>query len=350
MSDTNIINPPTGPITPLPDTTTPQTTPQGTKQTPPTTPKTTDGDLDGTNKQPLTLTAPNLSHTPSTESEIQNALDSLERKSPEVLKAVSEALAAMVALNPSLGGKFNISVLEGLIESVINGAKDNKGAPFNALYAYLSEGLDEILAAMPENQNLKVLGESVRNILDLLKKPDSAETRKAITAELANLAKLAGGEDKFAAAMAAALYNVLSVTSEADMLGDKLTNILRNINTFIPNLIGLAAATVASQKAVTAALSGLLAILSASIQQEVAIRMQTTEEELKSQETLRQKESEHKRTMKADALKETEFEQTQFISSSAVVSALSQGGDEGYRIINALILKLQANSVPRSPV
>lgn len=314
-------------------------------------------DLAGVKESVVPLATPNLS-TPATNAEVQAALAKLEGTAPEIQQAVSQCIQNMQILSQNQAGNvLNAKTLDGLVNSVITAAKENRTAPFYELHAYLSDGVDDMIRATPENAQLKIIGESAHALLDLLQKPgDSRDMAKTIAGHLEKLADAslcaanASAEEKFAAAFAATLHNVLSVAAEANLLGDAQKQILADLAAKLPQLAKLQDAAAFSANALAIANTGLLMIMANQVQAELNNRIELVEAEAELAETLKKKEAASRRTKEEITEGQIETNRVPTESSSVFVSALGKSGDEGFRMINDLILKHQANSASRGPV
>lgn len=326
---------------------------------------TTASDLDGVTKKtapqeppkPIaTVIAPAFASA-STMTEVENALAKLEGKSTEVQNAVAQAAAALGMLNAQAGSTFSVQILKGLTESLVGAAKNDVGVPFDKLYTQMGKGLDELLRAAPENVPLKIAAGSARTIMDILETPGGAHNQKAqLEAAFRDLqgltlvAQNATEDQKYAAALAATMYNVLSLASEAAVLGDKLTSLLPPLVQSMPFLLKLPDAVASSGNATNAAVLGLMMLVAAQVQQEITNRLESMEAESRLAQELLNKQLSELRARDADAKRDAEVKDSAVASASAFVSALAQCGDEGLRMVNELMLKRQADSHPRAPV
>lgn len=305
-------------------------------------------------KSPGVITSPALT-APATEQEVLAALDKLAAKTPDVQKAVAEAAAALGALGMLTGNLFAANTLDGLVASVVNAARNNLGAPFSALYAELGKGLDELLAQQPENAPLKTAADSAKTIMDLLESGKAQENAESLAAALNQLAALAVTPEKATdaqkavAALASTLHTVLSITSEAAALGDKLTELLARIGVQFPLLKYLPDAVAASGKMTSDAVLGLTMLIAAKVQQELAVLMETRDDDFrKVQESLNRRQD-ILRTLESDLERSSLLKESQ-AASAAVFGAFSQCGDAALQSLNALILARQVNATPRNPV
>lgn len=332
------------------------------EQTKPESPQgATEQDLEGVaapppQPKPIAALAVPVYASASTQAEVAAALEKVEGKAPDVQKAVAEAAAALGAVNAQIGKNFADNILGGLVSSVINAAKNDLGGPFGSLYARLEGGLEEALRVAPENAPLKLAAESARTIMDILEKPGAhgrtEELEKALAdlAAMALIAEDAADEEKLAAAAAATLHNVLGIASEAAALGDKLTELLREIKTTFPLLHIVPDAVAASGAMTNKAVLGLAMIVTAKVRQELAALQESRDDESRRAQELREKKLNIHQMLVRDKERAAELDGGQAASSSAFVNALSQCGDAGLEMINALILQRQVDSVPRTPV
>jgi hypothetical protein len=322
--------------------------------------------------KPLTSLIPPAFSNAATESEVLAALDKVQAKSPEVQKAVAEAMSALVAVAGQSGNIFGAATLDGLVKSIVASGKEGGSSAFDKLYDQLSAGIAGLVAANQDNpealKTITTVQAAAESVIQLMQKgnSDEAEAKKAIDAALAKLATLAeipveGATDaqKLGAALAAALYNTLSVAAEADALGDTMS-ILKWSFKDTPFLMRLPDALATVGNATNQAIMALNMLLSAQIMQEVSARNNEKDQEFqanKAQEDLRKQlykmdakqASEIKDIMGAESESEDALATGKLMSSSAFIAALGQCGDVAADIINKLIMQHQIDSVPRNP-
>ena len=334
-----------------------------------------------------------------TETELRAALDKLQGKSPEIQKAISEAAAAFAA-NTQLTQAFNAQVYAGLMNDVISAAKNNLGVPFANLYASVQASLEAAKAmAGDNNPALLAICDTAAKIVDLLNEPggaaknadkvavllaelgtqsaksssdadkvvanaqqalDAAKAAYAKDGSEANAAKIKAAEANLADAQKTAgalreaaglgilLGNVLGLTFEAAKLGEALTEVLNRLSVIIfqknaPDSLAF------SEKVTGAALSGLLMLLAAQVREEAAKRMEQAEKELQAMQELRDRDKELKKLLSDQAKSANETKENTLTASSALVSILASGTDEGWRLLNDILAQRGAGKQSAHP-
>ncbi len=340
------------------------------------------------------IAASSILPSPSlTESELQAALEKLQGKAPDIQKAVSDAAAAFAA-NSQMTQAFNAGVYTGLLNDVIAAAKSNSGAAFTNLYESVEKSLAAARAAAGGNASLLSVCDTAAKIVDLLQQPGGAvknadkvaallkqldtdcagltdKANKGVAsaqAELeaakaayaadktdANAAKIKTAEANLAAAeksaadlraaagLAAMLGNVLGLSFEAAKLGDALTQILNRLSHILFQQ-ALPDAAAFSGKVTGAAVFSLLMLLAAQVKEEVMKRVEQADEETRSMEELRDKDKDIKKLLQNKIKDENESKENILTASSALVSVLAQGTDDGWRLLNDILSQRGAGS------
>ena len=331
-----------------------------------------------------------------TESELRDALDKLQGKSPDIQKAISEAAAAFAA-NTQLTQAFNTQVYNGLMNDIINAAKNNLGIPFANLYAsvltslesakaaggdYLpavcdtaakivdllnrsggaSDNADKVAALLEQlgSQCAQLSASADKVVADAQKALDAAKSAYGKNASGANAAALKAAETALAGAQKTAgqlreaaglgimLGNVLGLSFEAAKLGDALNVLFSRMNEIIfkkPEPDSLAF----SAKVTGAAVSGLLMLLAAQVREEAAKRMEQADKEHKAMQEIRDRDKEFKKLQRDKVQGDNDSKENTLTASSALVAIMAQGTDEGWRLLNDILARRGAGTQSTHP-
>jgi hypothetical protein len=295
----------------------------------------------------------------SSKVEARAALDLVQSKAPQVQQVVGEAAVALCALSGTSGNSFGDNIVAGLTKAIDN-AKEGNTAPFDELYEMLSGGVEEMVGANPANSGLKQVQRAAAVIIALLREgvapgESQEEFSRRLAEAFAQLESLtavpaqdATEDQRLAAALAATLYNALSVAAEGDMLGDimnKLLEDLKNSPLLSPFLrfLGMAFDYKTSE-----AVLGLSILLAHKIEQEADLRRDAMEEDSLELTRLAQlREAIQNASIAADNKGEDDLQTVRYLSSSAVTTALAQCSEEAMALINKLILQGRVKYMPR---
>ncbi|MDL2290695.1 hypothetical protein LJC09_01140 [Desulfovibrio sp. OttesenSCG-928-F20] len=313
----------------------------------------TSGDMGG-----VVLLRPEF-QTINTDTELQQALDRLENKSPETQRIISENLSHLSFLNQgknSIGQQGLMDTLNGLLKDILEGGASGSSVPFANLYEALG-GLLKSAAGQGANNPLlqSVLGVG-NKLLDLLQSPDGIEKNSAeinkLLGELAKLASQLGSDGanentQFAAALAALLHTALSVAFEVGGVKENYDELRKQINEKFPQLAVLAGAALASAQMTDKALLSMLSLICAMAMENSAKRIEQMESEFQVRDELAVKKKLTQKLLQQD---EDRMSQLNVPSGSKLMSALSDFGDDGLDLINSMLLKHQVDSSKSGPV
>ena len=345
----------------------------------------TSSDVEGTPSMIIPPSA-GLPSPTLTESELRQALDNLQGKSPDIQKAIAEAAAAFTA-STQLTQAFNTQVYNGLMNDVISAAKNNLGIPFANLYASVLSSLetakaaggdylpavcdtaakivdllnqsggatanaDKVAALLQElgTQSEAFLAEANKVAADARTALDAAKAAYAKDLSEANGAKLkaaetaladaekTAGQLREAAGLGIMLGNVLGLSFEAAKLGDALSELLNRMNLIIfkkaePNAMAF------SEKVTGAAVSSLLMLLAAQVREEAAKRMEQADKEHQAMQDMRDKDKEFKKFQRDKVQADNASKEHTLTASSALVAIMAQGTDEGWRLLNDILAR-----------
>lgn len=339
-----------------PSVTGPGPTPQSNYEQPPVkdgSGESTSGDMGG-----VVLLRPEF-QTINTDTDLQQALDRLESKSPESQRIVSENLSYLGFLNQGsnpIGQQGLMNTLNGLLKDILEGGASGSSVPFANLYEALGGLLKSAAGQGADNPLLQSVLQTGGKLLDLLQSPggmeQNSEEIKKLLGDLAKQASLLGADGltegaQFAASLAALLHTALSVAFEVGGVKENYDELRKQINEKYPQLAGLFNAALASAQITDKALLSMISLICAMAMEDSARRVDQMDSEIRSRDELADKKKLTQKLLQQD---ENRRSQLNVPSGSELVSALAAFGNDGLDMINSMLLKHQVDSSKSGPV